>query len=184
MAHTILENNLNTAAADARNSGNPLLFLNRLEPIHDNWHRRTFSARGLGFLSFHWFVIEAFKRARCPSLWAGGIRPFRAVDFTNFGWSYNVTARAQANDIDSLAGVSLAIESWHNDAHMAVGEAFGIANDMMNPRVNIYYREFWRLHYFINDKFLAQLRRYDSGGTDNQKMGRLEQNQHGNLYRI
>ena len=142
------------------------------------------NARGLGFLSFHWFVIETFKRANCPSLWSGGIRSFRLVDFTNFGWSYNVTARARANDINSLASFSLAIESWHNDAHMAVGQAFGIADEMMNPRVNIYYREFWRLHYFINDKFLAELRRYDSSGTVSQKINRLEQNQHSNLYRI
>jgi hypothetical protein len=184
MAHSILETSLNSAATDARNAGNPMLFLNRLEPIHDNWHRRTFNARGLGFLSFHWFVIEAFKRANCPSLWSGGVRPFRPADFTNFGWSYNVTVRARGNDINSLASFSLSIESWHNDAHMAVGQAFGIEDDMMNPRVNIYYREFWRLHYFINDRFLAELRRYDSSGTVTQKMNRLEQNQHNNLYRI
>ncbi len=67
---------------------------------------------------------------------------------------------------------------------MAVGDAFGITNDMMNPRVNIYYREFWRLHYFINDKFLEELRRYDPAGSVTQKIGRLEQNQHANLYRI
>jgi hypothetical protein len=99
-------------------------------------------------------------------------------------FAHSVTVRARASDINSLANFSVGIESWHNDAHMAVGEAFGIEDDMMNPRVNIYYREFWRLHYFINDRFLAELRRYDSSGTVTQKMNRLEQNQHNNLYRI
>lgn len=184
MAHSILESSLSAAATDAKNSGNPILFLNRFEPMHFNWHSRTFSARGLGFLTYHWFVIENFKRAGGPSLWSGGIRAFRPADFTNFGWSYNVTSSATAGDIDSLAAFSVAIEGWHNDAHMAVGEAFGIAMDMMDPRANIYYREFWRLHYFINGKFLTQLRRYDSTGTVNQKMARLKQNQHTNLHRI
>ena len=161
-----------------------MLFLNQLESIHENWHRRTFNARALGFLSFHWFVIESFRNARCPSLWAGGVRAFRRVDFTYFGWPYNVTNRAQSNDIDSLASFSLEIESWHNDAHMAIGQQFGITDDMMNPRVNIYYREFWRLHYFINDRFLVELRRYDSSGAVNQKIARLQQNQHTNIHRI
>jgi len=184
LAHSILENALDAAATQARNNGNPILFLNRLEPIHANWHNRSFNMRGLGFLSFHWFVIQAFQRARCPSLWAGGIRPFRTVDFTNFGWRYNVTVRARLMDIDSLANFSRAVETWHNDAHMAVGQAFGIENDMMNPRVNIYYREFWRLHYFIDDRFVAELRRYDTAGSVAQKIERLEQNQHANLFRI
>ena len=184
MAHSILEQNLKDAAKNAKNSGNPMLFLNRLEAIHPNWHNRTFAARGLGFLTFHWWVIETFKDARCPSLWTGGIHAFSAANVTSFGWPYNVTVRANAGDIASLADFSLAMERWHNDAHMAVGDAFGITNDMMNPAANSYYREFWRLHYFINGKFLAQLRRYDSSGSVSQKIARLEQNQHSNLYRI
>lgn len=184
MAHSIIESVLNSAANDARSAGNPMLFLNRLEPMHDNWHRRTFSARGLGFLTFHWRVIEAFKQARGPSLWGSGVRPYTTANFASFGWPYNVTVRARAGDIGSLATFSNAMETWHNDAHMAVGEASGIGNDMMDPRVNIYYREFWRLHYFINDRFTAELRRYDAGGSVVQKMNRLEQNQHANLFRI
>jgi hypothetical protein len=184
MAHSVLESTLNTAATAARTSGNPMLFLNRLEAIHDNWHRRTFNARALGFLVFHWFVVEAFKSARCPSLWAGGIRAFTPANFANFGWRYNVTTRVRADDIDSFATFSLGVETWHNEAHMAVGQAFGIADDMMNPRVNIYYREFWRLHYFIDDRFVMELRRYDTRGNIRQKIDRLAQNQHANLYRI
>jgi len=184
MSHSILTASLTSAANSSLDAGNPMLFLDQLESIHQNWHQRTFNARRLGFLVFHWTVVEAFKRAKCPSVWTGGIRPFRPKDFTDFGWSYNVTIRATNKDIDSLADFSLAIESWHNDAHMAVGNAFGIANDMMDPRVNIYHREFWRLHYFINTKFLRELRRYDSSGSATKKIERLEADQHMNLHRI
>lgn len=184
MAHSVLVNTLRTAANSARNAGNPMLFLNELESMHVNWHSRTFNARRLGFLSFHWYVIEAFKRARCPRLWSGGVRAFRNADFNAFGWPYSVTTRASAGDFNSLADFSLAMESWHNDAHMAVGTAFGIANDMMNPGVNIYYREFWRLHYFINGKFLTELRRYDPAGTAKRKIERLETDHHHEMHRI
>ena len=184
MPHSILTTSLKSAADRSLDAGNPMLFLSQLEAIHQNWHRRTFSARRLGFLVFHWSVIEEFKRAKCPSIWTGGIRPFRPKDFKDFGWPYDVTVRAASKDIDSFAGFSMAIESWHNDAHMAVGTAFGIADDMMDPRVNIYHREFWRLHYFINSKFLPELRRFDSSGSDTKKMNQLETDQHMNLFRI
>ena len=184
MAHSVLVDSLKTAANSARSQGNPLFFLNKLESIHANWHSRTFTARRLGFLIFHWQVIEFFKLARCPQLWSGGIRPFRSADFTNFGSSYPVTVRAKPADINSLANFSIAVETWHNDAHMAVGMAFNIENDMMNPSVNIYYREFWRLHYFINDKFLQELRRYDSAGSVTKKIDLIEANQHPELHRI
>lgn len=184
MAHSILADALKAAANSARSQGNPLLFLNQLESIHANWHSRTFAARRLGFLTFHWQVIEFFKLARCPQLWSGGIKPFRGTDFTNFGSPYSATVHAKSDDIDSLADFSMATESWHNDAHMAVGMAFNIENDMMNPSVNIYYREFWRLHYFINSKFLRELSRYDSTGSVTKKIDRLETNKHSELHRI
>ena len=184
MAHSILTKSLESAADSSLDGGNPMLFLNQLEATHENWHRRTFNARRLGFLVFHWNVIEEFKRAKCPSVWTGGIRPFRPKDFKDFGWPYNVTVRATSDDIGTLAAFSIAMESWHNDAHMAVGNAFGIADDMMDPRVNIYHREFWRLHYFINAKFLPELRRYDSSGSVTKKIERLETDQHMNLHRI
>jgi hypothetical protein len=184
MAHSMLEASLQAASKSALDAGNPMLFLNRLEAIHNNWHRRTFSARRLGFLVFHWTVIEEFKRAKSPSIWRGGIRPFRPKDFTDFGWSYNVSTRASNQDINSLADFSGEIESWHNEAHMAVGMSFGIESELMDPEVNIYYQQFWRLHYFINARFLRELRRYDPTGSAIKKIDRLENNQHINLYRI
>lgn len=184
MAHSMLITALETAARDARSAGNAMLFLNRLESNHTNWHNRSLSARGLGFLIYHWYVIKSFRQARAANLWTGGIRPFRPVDFANFGWPYDVSASAHSGDFASLADFSIAIETWHNDAHMAVGVAFGIADEMMNPSINIYHREFWRLHYFINNRFLTEIRRFDSAGSVAQKVQRLETSHHGDLYRV
>jgi hypothetical protein len=184
MAHSMLRTSLKAAADAARTAADPMVFLNRLESIHPAWHLRTFVARRYGFLTFHWVVIEEFKRAKCPSLWPSGIRAFTAADFTTFGWPYNVTSQARANDFASLATFSTDMEAWHNDAHMAVGMYFNIEDEMMNPAQNIYRPQFWRLHYFINGKFLAELRRYDSTGSAKAKIGRLETAQHANLYRI
>jgi hypothetical protein len=33
----------------------------------------------------------------------------------------------------------------------------------MNPLVNIFFPEFWRLHYFINERFEEQLASYAQG---------------------
>ncbi len=184
MAHSLILTTLESASDEARDAGNPIRFLNRLESLHANWHARSFTRRGLGFLSFHWYVLEHFRRARCPNLWTGGVRPFRPTDFATFGWPYDVTARARASDIQSLADCSQAIEVWHNDAHMAVGMAFGIENDMMDPRVNIYYREFWRLHYFINRRFLRELRRYYATGSSRRKIEQLDSDHHDRLHEV
>ena len=184
MSHSLLVSALESAAQDVRASGNPMLFLNRLESTHPNWHNRTYQARGMGFLSFHWQVVQSFKDARCPSLWSNGVKPFTTSDFKKFGWPYSVTARARAGDFQSLADFSIATENWHNDAHMAVGRAFGIENEMMDPAANIYYREFWRLHDFINSKLRVELRRYDSAGSEAQKIDRLETAHHSTLFKI
>jgi hypothetical protein len=184
MAHSFLVHALQQAADTARADGDPMEFLTDLAPIHVSWHRTTFAARRLGFLSFHWHVIEAFKRARGPSMWPGGVRAFALADFRRFGWPYNVNAPVSGGDVDSLAACSLAIESWHNDAHMAVGMAIGAEAQMMDPARNISLREFWRLHYFINARFEAALRRYDGQGSIARKLEKLERDHHAMLGRI
>ena len=57
---------------------------------------------------------------------------------------------------------------------MAIGMDIGRADEMMDPALNIYLREFWRLHYFINARFLPELRRYDTSGTARAKIERSE----------
>jgi hypothetical protein len=68
---------------------------------------------------------------------------------------------ADAGDLRGLADYSLALERWHNvEGHMVVGMVTGRGEDMMNPLVNIFFPEFWRLHYFINERFEEQLATY------------------------
>ena len=87
-------------------------------------------------------------------------------------------------NVASLAGFSQAIEGWHGQAHMAVGMAIGRETEMMDPTQNIYLREFWRLHYFINGRFLPELRRYDTSGTARAKIERLGTEHHAELGQI
>ncbi len=184
MAHSILETALDSAAKTSLDNNNPMLFLNGLEAIHTNWHRRRFDARGMGFLIFHWNVIERFRRCKGPTTWNGGVKSFRPADFTKFGASYTVTTHAREGDLESVAAFSLEAERWHNDAHMAIGMEFGIENEMMDPAVNIYYREFWRLHYFINDRFVRELKKFDRAGAPPAKIRGIEENHHNDVHKI
>lgn len=184
MAHSFLITALETARREALQSRDALRFLSRLESIHLGWHQTALAARSLGFLSFHWYVIDEFKRSKGPQLWPGGVRPFTRGDFRRFGWPYDVTLRARDGDFASLAGFSLAIERWHGQAHMAVGMAIGQEDEMMAPAQNIYLREFWRLHYFINGRLLPELRRYDKSGTARAKIERLATEHHAELGQI
>jgi hypothetical protein len=69
-----------------------------------------------------------------------------------------MSGASDAADLQGLADYSRAIERWHNvEGHMVVGNVTGRGEDMMDPRVNIFFPEFWRLHYFINDRFEDQL---------------------------
>ena len=184
MAHSFLVTALNAARRDATQSRDALRFLSRLESIHVSWHQTPFTARSLGFLSFNWYVINEFKKANGPQLWPGGVRAFTRGDFRRFGWPYDVTLKAKAGDVTSLAAFSLAIERWHGQAHMAVGMAIGRETEMMDPAQNIYLNEFWRLHYFINARFLPELRRYDKSGTAQAKSERLGTEHHAELGQV
>ena len=158
MAHSFTVTALAQIAQAARTDHDPMEFLDDLSPIHVGWHRTTFAARRIGFLLFHHYVIASFKRARGPSIWANGVRPFSRADFAQFGHPYDVQSPVHQGDLDSLAACSLAIEGWHNEAHMAVGMAIGKSAQMMDPARNIDLREFWRLHYFIEARLLVALR--------------------------
>ena len=184
MAHSFLITALETARREAIQSRDAMRFLSRLEAIHPGWHQTPFAARSLGFLTFHWYVVDEFKKAKAPKLWSDGVRPFTRADFRRFGWPYDVTSRAKDGDFESLASFSSAIERWHNQAHMAVGMSIGRDVEMMDPAQNIYLREFWRLHYFINARFLSELRRYDSSGNARAKITRLGTDHHAALGQI
>jgi hypothetical protein len=67
-------------------------------------------------------------------------------------------------DLAGLENFSSDLEAWHNGAHMNIGMA--IHKNLMNPRTNVRIREFWRLHYFINDRFEKQLGNYGGAGSN------------------
>lgn len=112
----------------------------------------------------------------------GGVTAYTPAQFTAFGHSYDVAAKASKGNLDSLAAFSHDIEGWHNEAHMAIGMATGV--DMMDARTNITHVEFWRLHYFINAKFFQQLQRYDPSGSNAKRVANIELLHHSDVGRI
>ncbi len=132
-------------------------FLGPLGPVHEAWHSTPTSQRKLGFLLFHWHVVQQLKTVGGPAS-LGGITPFTRAQFRQFGWRYNVTASVRRGRIDELETFSQDVENWHNRAHMAIGMAFGV--DLMNPRTNITLKQFWQLHFFINNEFEKKLKTF------------------------
>jgi len=132
-------------------------FLNALGPIHEAWHMTPMSQRKLGFLLFHWHVVQHFGTVGGPAAF-GGVTPFAPSDFRRFGWPYNVAVTVGRGQINALETFSQDVENWHNRAHMAIGMAFGV--DLMNPRTNIKLVQFWQLHFFINSAFEKKLRTF------------------------
>ena len=172
MSHLPTIHAINRYVADSLKHKDPMLFLRELGPQHYRWHRIPRTTRSIGFLSFHWHVVSAFKKSHADKIWPGSIQPFSLAEWNQFGWPYNVTAQVMADDFDSFAAFSTAIENWHNEAHMAVMNATG--EDMMSPATNIFLRNFWRLHYFIDARFLDALAAYDKKGSVPQKVARME----------
>ncbi len=67
------------------------------------------------------------------------------------------------DNIASLTGLqalSADIQDWHNGAHARIQVATGVP--MMNAAENIFYRVFWQLHFFIDDRFKVALDQYEA----------------------
>lgn len=141
-------------------------FIRRLGPLHARWHQEHNAGQAtLGFLLFHWELIQRFRKVGADQGLGGlsGIHPYTEAQFANFGAPYNVNDTVNQGDVQSFEFFSGDLEAWHNDAHMQVGMATG--HDLMNPRTNVRRPEFWRLHYFINDRFEEQLKKYAADPT-------------------
>lgn len=132
-------------------------FLSNLSPIHADWHGPN---RTIGFFLFHWECIVRFQSTKADAE-LGGIAPFTLDDFRAFKVPYDAEPAIVAGDIGSLKNFSLDVERWHNTAHMKIGMELG--ENLMDPRTNIFYADFWRLHYFINDQFIDALKKYKPG---------------------
>lgn len=179
MSHSPLTRAIAHYADEALQQNNPMLFLQRFAPVHNRWHT-TSLRNNLGFLLFHWHAIAGLKKCHADQIWPGGVQPFTLADWKNkFQWPYTVNNAVVSGDFNSLAAFSSDMENWHNNAHMAVMNVTG--EDMMNPLTNIYLRNFWRLHFFINDRFLEALSTFDGNGSAVKQIGRIEKNYHARL---
>ena len=181
MSHSQTVRIINHYAKEAIQQRDPLVFLQDLGPLHSRWHG-TSLRNNLGFLLFHWHVVMAFKKCHADRIWPSGVQPFSLAEWNQFGWPYNLTFNVNSGDFDSLAAFSSDIEGWHNEAHMAVEMATG--EDMMDPATNIFLRNFWRLHYFIDARFVEALDKFDGTGTVKQQVSRLERRHEGRLGEV
>jgi len=157
---TALDKLVDTSHGDWR------IFIRRLGPLHARWHTEHNAGQAtLGFLLFHWELIQRFKAIGADQGLGGlpGIQPYSEAQLANFGAPYNVTDSVAPGNVTSFEFFSGDLEAWHNDAHMHVGMATG--HNLMNPRTNVRRPEFWRLHYFINTRFEEQLANYAGVGT-------------------
>jgi hypothetical protein len=139
----------------------PKTFLKKLGPIHANWHQHhNAGTADTGFLIFHWELILRFKKVGADAA-LGGITPFSLADLAKDNSDYNVKVAVGKQDTAAFEDFSSELEAWHNDAHMNIGMA--IHKNLMNPRTNVKIPQFWRLHYFINDRFEEKLQTFSPG---------------------
>jgi hypothetical protein len=177
--HSVTLSQLQDFEDQATAQGDPQLYLRLLSPLHFLWHTR--SPRRVGFLLFHWHVIAHFKAAGLEApmgVVADTVADFDAGGrFSAAGWTDVMGGVPDATGLGDLESYSRAIEGWHNEAHMVIGDATGL--DMMDPRANVFFPEFWGLHYFINAQFDHQLASYAAAVhpqlvTTEQQVGHVE----------
>jgi hypothetical protein len=142
----------------------PKVFLKKLGPIHFAWHMAHNSGTAdTGFLIFHWELIQRFKKVGADA-YLGGIAPFSTAELSGFNSGYNVNVTVSKQNVTELEDFSNELEQWHNDAHMNIGMA--IHKNLMNPKTNVKIPQFWRLHYFINDRFEEKLHSFRASPAD------------------
>jgi|SRR5215831_12336558 len=142
----------------------PKAFLKKLGPIHYSWHlAHNSGGADTGFLIFHWELIVRFKKVGADA-YLGGITPFSPAELSGFNSPYNVNVNVSKQNLTELEDFSNEIEQWHNDAHMNIGMA--IHKNLMNAKTNVKIPQFWRLHYFINDRFEEKLKQYRAAASD------------------
>ncbi len=138
------------------NNGDPLGFLEAFSPIHRDWHgpERTY-----GFLLFHHRVVRYFKAIVLPQI-NPTVVPFTDAEFEDMGINPFGGGPENVASLNDLQAFSTDIEGWHNGAHARIQVATGVP--MMNPSENIFYRVFWQLHFFIDDRFKVGLEQYET----------------------
>src|SRR6266446_4958576 len=113
----------------------PKVFFKKLGPIHFSWHHQHNAGQvEIGFLLFHWELIQRFKKVGADAA-LGGITPFALAELANFNSAYNVNVAVGKQDTTALEDFSSELEAWHNDAHMNIGMA--IHKNLMNAHTNV-----------------------------------------------
>ena len=138
------------------NNGDPLGFLESFSPIHRDWHgiERTY-----GFLLFHHRVVRYFK-AIVNSQIDPPVVAFTDAEFANMNINVFGGGPQNITSLNDLEAFSTDIEGWHNGAHARIQVATGVP--MMNAAENIFYRVFWQLHFFIDERFIVGLEQYET----------------------
>jgi hypothetical protein len=130
-------------------------FLQGLSSIHDDWHQPD--PRTYGFLLFHHRVVRYFDEIVNGPLNLG-IVAFKEADLGAMGVAPLTASTAGVDTLGELSAYSGAVEPWHGGAHGGIETATGVP--MMDPRVNIFYEQFWKLHKFIDARFRTVLAQY------------------------
>ena len=160
--HSVTLNRLQSFEDEARNTDNPRRYLERLGPLHNAWHSAPSTGRRIGFLIFHWHVVEHFQALQLDQQMS--VTPYTVNDFSPGGqfaeadWNASMQGIQPSRSLDDLVLYSQAIEGWHNEAHMVIGDVTGAP--MMDPSVNVFYTAFWNLHSFINQRFEGEMQSY------------------------
>lgn len=166
--HNILVSAVDRATQDAKNRGNPNIFLQKLSGqngLHVIWHFRG-GRRSIGFLLFHWHLVEDFRALRLNQ--SMGVRPLVKRQFEQGGkyysedadWDAHMNGVQPSKTLQDLFRYSKRIEDWHNFAHDSLMMVSG--QPLHDASVNIFYPLFWDLHFFINNQFEKQLRSFAS----------------------
>ncbi len=138
------------------NNGDALGFLEAFSPLHNGWHGNP---RTYGFLLFHHRVVRYFN-AIVNSQINPQVIAFTDGDFTNMNINVFGGTPQNITSLSDLEALSSDIEGWHNGAHAGIQVATGVP--MMDAAENIFYRVFWRLHLFIDERFIDGLQQYEA----------------------
>lgn len=153
MAHSVFRDRLIALANET--ADNPSGFLEGLSDIHADWH--GVEVPTYGFLLFHHRVVRYYNSIVNAQL-NPPVTAFTAADFKNMNVQPFADKTTNIDTLVEMADFSDSVQSWHNTAHMQIGMATGAP--MMDPRQNVFFRPFWRLHYYIEKLFQTVLLQY------------------------
>jgi hypothetical protein len=81
------------------------VFIRQLGPVHAQWHVEHNAGQAtLGFLLFHWELIERFRAVGADQGLGGliGIKPYTEPQFADFGAAYTVLDSVSNGDVAEL----------------------------------------------------------------------------------